>query len=306
MALNRATQYKQLWPGLNALVSANLEYYPNEWKEIFGAGEKSEKAWEEAVNIAMFQVATGPKGEGMNVTFNDEAGETWSQKVVNQTYTFSFAITEEAMEDNLYETVSKRYVNAATRSMATLKELNAVFMIDQGYNSAVVYGDTKELFNTAHPLKYGGTNSNRSAVNADFNEGPLETALIQIAGWRDDGGLPIHVRAQKAILPVGYSFIAKRLFTSIGRVGTADNDPNVHKGNDTLPQGYVINHYLNDANGWTLKTDYPDALKHFIRIALQKSNEKDFNTGNWRYKLRERYSFVPFHPLGLYGNSGAT
>lgn len=307
MAINRGNNPQELWPGLNALVSTNLARYPKEYQEIWGSGVKSNKAYEKAVNVALFQSATGPKGEGMNVTINDEAGETWTWTVQNQTYTFSFAITEEAMEDNLYGDLATRYVNAATRSMANLKELNAVYPFDQGFNSAVAYGDAKEWFSTAHPLKNGATNSNRSAVNADFNEGPLEAALIQMDGWKDDQGIPTQVRAQKAVLPIKYSFIAKRLFnTTNGRPGTADNDLNVHANNDTLPKGYVINHFLNDVDAWYLLTDYEDGMKHFVRIALQKSNEKDFNTGNWRYKLRERYCFSPFHPLSAFGNSGST
>ena len=306
MALSRASQTQQLWPGLNALVSVNLERYAKEYMQIWGAGIPSKKHAEAAVNVALFQSATGPKGEGMTITVNDEAGETWNWTVKNQTYTFSFALTEEAMEDNLYEDVATRYVNAATQSMNNLKELNGVYPIDQGFNSAVPYGDGVSWFNTAHPLKNGATNSNRGAVNADFNEGPLEAAVIQIAGWKDDQGMPVQVQAQKAILPIKYSFIAKRLFTSDGRVGTADNDPNVHNGHSTLPKGYVINHFLNDVDGWTLLTNYPDGMKFFVRVPLQKTNEKDFTTGNWRYKLRERYAFSPFHPLAAYGNSGST
>jgi phage major head subunit gpT-like protein len=216
-----------------------------------------------------------------------------------------FSITEEAMEDNLYDSLSARYTKALARAMAYTKQVKAAAILNNGFNTAVTYGDGQALFSTAHPLVSGGTNSNRPSTNADLNETSLEAAVIQIAGWTDERGLLIAAKPRKLIVPPALQFVATRLLETNLRVGTTDNDINALKNNGSVPEGYTINHWLTDTNAWFLTTDVPNGLKHFVRVPLATSMDADFDTGNSRYKARERYSFGVSDPLGAWGSPGA-
>jgi phage major head subunit gpT-like protein len=216
-----------------------------------------------------------------------------------------FSITEEAMEDNLYDSLSARYTKSLARAMAFTKQVKAAAILNNGFNSAFTYGDGQALFSTAHPLVSGGTNSNRPATAADLNETSLEAAVIQIAGWTDERGLLIAAKPRKLIVPPQLQFVATRLLETSLRVGTTDNDINALKNNGSIPEGYTVNHYLTDTNAWFLKTDVPNGLKHFVRVPLATSMDTDFDTGNNRYKARERYSFGVSDSLGVFGSPGA-
>jgi phage major head subunit gpT-like protein len=216
-----------------------------------------------------------------------------------------FSITEEAVEDNLYDSLSSRYTKALARAMAYTKQVKAAYILNQGFSAAVTYGDNQALFSTAHPLVSGGVNSNRPAVAADLNETSLEAAVIQIAAWTDERGLLIAAKPKKLVIPPALMFVATRLLETELRVGTTDNDLNAIKNNGAIPGGYTVNHWLTDTNGWFLTTDVPNGLKHFVRASLENKMDGDFDTGNVRYKARERYSFGVSDPLGIFGSPGA-
>jgi phage major head subunit gpT-like protein len=235
----------------------------------------------------------------------DNAQEAWTARYVHETIAMGFSITEEAIEDNLYDSLSSRYTKALARGMAYTKQVKAANILNNAFAAGVTYGDGQTLCSTAHPLVSGGVNSNRPAVAADLNETSLEAAVIQIAAWTDERGLLIAAKPKKLIVPPALQFVATRLLETELRVGTADNDINALKNNGSIPEGYAINHYLTDTNAWFLCTDVPNGLKHFVRTPMQTSMDADFDTGNSRYKARERYSFGVSDPLGVFGSPGA-
>ena len=302
MAISRAQLLKELLPGLNALFGMEYKTYGEEHKEIYET-ETSERSFEEETKLSGFSAAP-VKNEGQALAY-DNAQEAWTARYNHETIAMGFSITEEAVEDNLYDSLATRYTKALARAMAYTKQIKAAAILNQGFNSAVVYGDGKSLFATDHPLVSGGTNSNRPATAADLNETSLEAAVIQIAGWTDERGLLIAARPRKLIVPPALQFVATRLLETSLRVGTTDNDVNALKTNGSIPEGYVINHFLTDTNAWFLKTDVPNGLKHFVRVAMSTGMDQDFDTGNSRYKARERYSFGVSDPLGAFGSPGA-
>ena len=303
MAISRAQLLKELLPGLNALFGLEYKRYPEEHKEIYDT-ESSDRSFEEETKLAGFGAAP-VKNEGQAIAY-DNAQEAWTARYNHETIAMGFSITEEAMEDNLYDSLSARYTKALARAMAYTKQVKAAATLNNGFNSAVTYGDGQPLFSTAHPLVSGGTNSNRPATAADLNETSLESAVIQIAAWTDEKGLLIAAKPRKLIVPPALQFVATRLLETNLRVGTNDNDINALKNNGSIPEGYTINHWLNDPNAWFLKTDVPNGLKHFVRVAMSTSMDADFDTGNNRYKARERYSFGVSDPLGAFGSPGAS
>ena len=303
MAISRAQLLKELLPGLNALFGLEYKRYPEEHKEIYDT-ESSDRSFEEETKLAGFGAAP-VKNEGQAIAY-DNAQEAWTARYNHETIAMGFSITEEAMEDNLYDSLSARYTKALARAMAYTKQVKAAATLNSGFNSAVTYGDGQPLFSTAHPLVSGGTNSNRPATAADLNETSLESAVIQIAAWTDEKGLLIAAKPRKLIVPPALQFVATRLLETNLRVGTNDNDINALKSNGSIPEGYTINHWLNDPNAWFLKTDVPNGLKHFVRVAMSTSMDADFDTGNNRYKARERYSFGVSDPLGIFGSPGAS
>jgi hypothetical protein len=302
MAISRAQLLKELLPGLNALFGMEYKRYGEEHKEIYET-ETSERSFEEETKLSGFSAAP-VKNEGQAIAY-DNAQEAWTARYNHETIAYGFSITEEAMEDNLYHSLSARYTKALARGMAYTKQVKAAAILNNGFNSAVTYGDGQALFSTAHPLVSGGTNSNRPATAADLNETSLEAAVIQIAGWTDERGLLIAAKPRKLIVPPALQFVATRLLETSLRVGTADNDINALKNNGSIPEGYTINHFLTDTNAWFLKTDVPNGMKHFVRVPLATSMDTDFDTGNNRYKARERYSFGVSDSLGVYGSPGA-
>lgn len=303
MAISRAQLLKELLPGLNALFGLEYKKYENEDKEIYET-ESSERSFEEETKLSAFGAApVKQEGEGL---YYDNAQETWTARYNHQTIAMGFSITEEAMEDNLYDSLSTRYTKALARSMAYTKQVKAASTLNNGFNTAYLGGDGQTLFSTAHPLVSGGTNSNRPATPADLNETSLENAVIQIEAWLDERGLLIASTARKLIIPSALQFVATRLLQTELRVGTADNDINALKNNGSIPEGYTVNHYLTDTNAWFIKTDVPNGMKHFSRVALKTSMDGDFDTGNVRYRARERYSFGWSDPLGMFGSPGAT
>jgi len=301
MAISRAQQLKQLLPGLNALFGLEYKSYGEEHKEIYEV-ETSERSFEEEVKLSGFSAAP-VKNEGQAIAY-DNAQEAWTARYNHETIALGFSITEEAMEDNLYESLSKRYTKGLARSMAYTKQIKSVTPLNTGFSSYIC-GDGRPLFDTAHPLVSGGTNSNTPATPADLNETSLEAAVIQIAQWTDERGLLIAAKPRKLIVPPGLMFVAKRLLDTELRVGTTDNDINALKAMGSIPEGYTVNHYLTDPNAWFLKTDVPNGMKMFQRVALSQSMDGDFDTGNVRYKSRERYSFGVSDPLGMYASPGA-
>jgi len=303
MAISRAQLLKELLPGLNALFGLEYARYGEEHKEIYET-ETSERSFEEETKLAGFSAAP-VKPEGQAIAY-DNAQEAWTARYNHETIAMGFSITEEAIEDNLYDSLSARYTKALARAMAYTKQVKAAAVLNQGFNSGVTYGDGVSLFSTAHPLISGGTNSNRPAVAADLNETSLENAVIQIAGWTDERGLLIAAKPRKLIVPPALMFVATRLLETELRVATADNDINALKNNGSIPEGYTVNHFLTDTNAWFLTTDVPNGLKHFVRMPLSNSMDGDFDTGNVRYKARERYSFGVSDPLGIYGSPGAS
>jgi len=302
MAISRAQLLKELLPGLNALFGMEYKRYGEEHKEIYET-ETSERSFEEETKLAGFSAAP-VKPEGQAIAY-DNAQEAWTARYNHETIAMGFSITEEAMEDNLYDSLSARYTKALARAMAYTKQVKAAAILNQGFNSGVTYGDGVSLFSTAHPLISGGTNSNRPTVGADLNETSLENAVIQIAGWTDERGLLIAAKPRKLVVPPALMFVATRLLETELRVATADNDINALKNNGSIPEGYTVNHFLTDTNAWFLTTDVPNGLKHFIRTPMSTSMDGDFDTGNARYKARERYSFGVSDPLGVFGSPGA-
>ena len=302
MAISRAQLLKELLPGLNALFGLEYKRYGEEHKEIYET-ETSERSFEEETKLSGFSAAP-VKNEGAAIAY-DNAQEAYTARYNHETIAMGFSITEEAMEDNLYDSLSARYTKALARGMAYTKQVKAASILNNGFSAGVIYGDGQPLFSTAHPLISGGTNSNRPATNADLNETSLEAAVIQIAGWTDERGLLIAAKPRKLIVPPNLMFVATRLLETSLRVGTTDNDINALKNNGSIPEGYTVNHFLTDTNGWFLTTDVPNGLKHFVRVPLATSMDTDFDTGNNRYKARERYSFGVSDPLGMFASPGA-
>ena len=302
MAISRAQLLKELLPGLNALFGLEYARYGEEHKEIYET-ETSERSFEEETKLSGFSAAP-VKNEGSAIAY-DNAQEAWTARYTHETIALGFSITEEAMEDNLYDNLSSRYTKALARAMSYTKQVKGASVLNNGFNSAVTYGDGQPLFSTAHPLVSGGTNSNTPATAADLNETSLENAVIQIAGWTDERGLLIAAKPRKLVIPPNLMFTAKRLLQTELRVGTADNDINALKMMGSIPEGFTVNHFLTDTNAWFLTTDVPNGLKHFVRSPLKNSMDGDFDTGNVRYKARERYSFGVSDPLGIFGSPGA-
>ena len=302
MAISRAQLLKELLPGLNALFGMEYARYGEEHKEIFET-ESSERSLEEETKLSGFSAAP-VKNEGSAIAY-DNAQEAWTARYQHETIAMGFSITEEAIEDNLYDSLSSRYTKALARSMAYTKQVKAAAVLNNGWASSVTYGDGQPLFSTAHPLVSGGTNSNTPSTQADLNETSLENAVIQIAAWTDERGLLIAAKPRKLIVPSNLQFVATRLLETELRVGTNNNDINAIKNNGSIPEGYTINHFLTDTNGWFLTTDVPNGLKHFVRTPMQTGMDGDFDTGNVRYKARERYSFGVSDPLGIFGSQGA-
>jgi hypothetical protein len=302
MAISRAQLLKELIPGLNALFGLEYARYGEEHKEIYET-ETSERSFEEETKLSGFSAAP-VKAEGSAIAY-DNAQEAWTARYNHETIAMGFAVTEEAMEDNLYDSLSSRYTKALARGMAYTKQIKGANILNNGFSSQFTYGDGQPLFSTAHPLVNGGTNSNRPTTGADLNETSLENAVIQIAGWTDERGLLIAAKPKKLILPVALQFVATRLLETELRVGTNNNDINAIKNNGVIPEGFTVNHYLTDTNAWFLTTDVPNGLKHFVRTPLTNSTDGDFDTGNFRYKARERYSFGVSDPLGIYGSPGS-
>jgi hypothetical protein len=302
MAISRAQLLKELLPGLNALFGMEYARYGEEHKEIFET-ETSERSFEEETKLSGFQTAP-VKAEGASIAY-DNAQEAWTARYSHETIALGFSITEEAIEDNLYDSLSSRYTKALARAMAYTKQVKAASVLNNGFSASYTGGDGKELFATDHPLVSGGTNSNEPATAADLNETSLEAAVIQIAAWTDERGLLIAAKPRKLIVPPNLMFVATRLLETELRVGTNNNDVNAIKTMGSIPEGFRVNHFLTDTNAWFLCTDVPNGLKHFVRTPLQNSMDGDFDTGNVRYKSRERYSFGWSDPLGMFGSPGA-
>jgi hypothetical protein len=303
MAISRAQLLKELVPGLNALFGLEYKRYAEEHKDIFTI-ESSERSFEEETKVTGFGPAP-VKAEGSATTY-DEAQETYTARYAHETISIGFSITEEAFEDNLYDSLSSRYTKALARSMAHTKQVKGASVLNNAFSSSFNGGDNVPLCSTAHPLVLGGAfNSNTSATPADLNETSLENAATQIAGWLDDRGLLIAAKPRKLIIPAVQVFTATRLLRSQYRTGTADNDVNALYTNGTIPEGYSVNHWITDPKTWYIITDVPNGLKHFTRVALKTSNDPDFDTGNLRYKARERYSFGWSDPMGIYGTKGS-
>jgi phage major head subunit gpT-like protein len=302
MAISRAQLLKELLPGLNALFGLEYNKYGEEYKEIYDT-ESSERSFEEETKLSGFGAAP-VKNEGSAIAY-DNAQEAWTARYTHETIAMGFAITEEAMEDNLYDKLSTRYTKALARGMAYTKEVKGAAILNNGFSGGPTYGDGQTLFSTAHPLVSGGVNSNMAATPVDLNETSLEAATIQISFWTDERGLLIAAKPRKLIVPSQLQFVATRLLQTDLRVATADNDINAIKTNGTIPEGYTVNHYLTDPNAWFIKTDVPGGMKHFVRAAMETKMDGDFDTGNVRYKARERYSFGVSDPLGVWGSQGA-
>jgi hypothetical protein len=302
MAISRAQLLKELLPGLNALFGLEYKKYGEEHKEIFES-ETSERSFEEETKLSGFSAAP-VKNEGSALAY-DNAQEAWTARYVHETIAMGFSLTEEAIEDNLYDSLSSRYTKALARAMAYTKQVKAANILNQAFAGGPTYGDGQVLCSTAHPLVSGGTNSNRPTTPADLNETSLEAAVIQIAAWTDERSLLIAAKPRKLVVPPSLQFVAERLLKTELRVSTADNDINALKSMGSIPEGYTVNHYLTDTNAWFLMTDVPNGLKHFVRSPMQTGMDADFDTGNSRYKARERYSFGVSDPLGIFGSPGA-
>jgi hypothetical protein len=302
MAISRAQLLKELLPGLNALFGLEYAKYGEEHKEIYET-ETSERSFEEETKLSGFSAAP-VKNEGSAIAY-DNAQEAWTARYTHETIAMGFSITEEAVEDNLYDSLSARYTKALARGMAYTKQVKSAYVLNNAFAGGPTYGDGQVLCSTAHPLISGGTNSNRPTTGADLNETSLENAVIQIAGWTDERGLLIAAKPKKLVVPPSLMFVATRLLETELRVGTTDNDINALKNNGSIPEGYTVNHFLTDTNAWFLLTDVPNGLKHFVRTPLQNGMDGDFDTGNVRYKARERYSFGVSDPLGIFGSPGS-
>jgi hypothetical protein len=310
MAISRAQLLKELLPGLNALFGMEYARYGEEHKEIYET-ETSERSFEEETKLAGFGAAP-VKNEGSAIAY-DNAQEAFTARYTHETIALGFSITEEAVEDNLYDSLSARYTKALARAMAFTKQVKAASVLNNGFNGSFPGGDGVSLFGVnsssarvGHPLVGGGQNYNSPTVGVDLNETSLENATIQIAAWTDERGLLIAAKPVKLVVPPALMFTSKRLLDTELRVATADNDINAIKQMGTISGGYTINHFLTDPNAWFLTTDVPNGLKHFERMALDTKMDGDFDTGNVRYKARERYSFGWSDPLGVWGSSGST
>jgi hypothetical protein len=301
MAISRAQLLKELLPGLNALFGLEYSSYENEHAEIYET-ETSERSFEEEVKLSGFGAAP-VKAEGAAVSY-DNAQESFTARYNHETVAMGFSITEEAMEDNLYDSLSARYTKALARAMAYTKQVKAASLLNTGFTT-FQSGDGVTLFNASHPTVGGGVNANVPSVAADLNETSLEQAVIDIAAFTDERGLLIAARPRKLVVPPALMFVATRLLQTELRVGTADNDINAIRNNGSIPEGFRVNHYLTDTDAWFLTTDVPNGMKHFVRTAMATSMDGDFDTGNVRYKARERYSFGVSDPLGMYGSAGA-
>ena len=301
MAISRAQLLKELLPGLNALFGLEYDRYGEEHKEIYET-ESSDRSFEEETKLSGF--ANAPvKNEGAAIAY-DNAQEAFTSRYNHVTIALGFSLTEEAVEDNLYDSLSARYTKALARSMANTKQVRAANVINNGFDAAYTGGDGVSLFNDSHPLVSGGVNSNTQDTPTDLNETALENAVIQIAAWTDERGLLIAAKPRKLVIPQALQFVATRILETQLRVGTADNDINAMYTNSSIPEGYTVNHYLTDTNGFYLTTDVPNGMKHFERTALTTSMEGDFDTGNVRYKARERYSLGWSDQLGMWGSPG--
>jgi len=301
MVISRMQLVKELEPGLNALFGLEYDRYENQDKEIFDS-ESSDRAFEEEVMLGGFaNAAVKPEGQGVSY---EDAQETYTARYTNETIALAFSLTEEAVEDNLYDKLSTRYTKALARSMANTKQVKAANILNRAFNTSYLGGDDKELCATDHPT-LSGDQKNELSTAADLNETSLEQALIDIADMKDERGLKIALRGMKMIIPVNLQFVAERLMKSAGRVGTADNDINAIKSMGMVPEGYVVNNFLTDTDAWFLKTDAPNGMKHFTRAPIRTAMEGDFDTGNVRYKARERYSFGWSDWRGIFGSPGA-
>ena len=300
MAISRSQLLKELLPGLNALFGLEYATYGQEHKEIYET-ETSERSFEEETKLSGFSAAP-VKNEGSAIAY-DNAQEAWSARYNHETIALGFSLTEEAIEDNLYDSLSGRYTKGLARAMAYTKQVKAAAVLNTGFSATG--GDGVALFSASHPLVSGGVNSNIPSTPADLNETSLEAAVIQIAAWTDERGLLIADKPKKLVVPPSLQFVATRLLETELRVGTADNDINAIKNNGSIPDGYTINHFLTDTNAWFLTTDVPNGMKHFVRTPMSTGMDGDFDTGNVRYKARERYSFGYSDPLGMYGSAGA-
>ena len=302
MAISRAQLLKELLPGLNALFGLEYARYGEEHKELYET-ETSERSFEEETKLSGFSAAP-VKNEGSAIAY-DNAQEAWTARYNHETIALGFSLTEEAIEDNLYDSLSARYTKGLARAMAYTKQVKAAATLNNGFSAAYTGGDGVALFSASHPLVNGGTNGNTPSTQADLNETSLENAVIQIAAWTDERGLLIAAKPKKLVVPPALQFVATRLLETELRVGTNNNDINAIKNNGSVSEGYTINHFLTDTNAWFLTTDVPNGLKHFVRTPLSNSMDGDFDTGNVRYKSRERYSFGWSDPLGIYGSSGS-
>ena len=299
MAISRAQLLKELLPGLNALFGLEYARYGEEHKEIYET-ETSERSFEEETKLSGFSAAP-VKFEGEAIQY-DNGQEAWTARYNHETIALGFSLTEEAIEDNLYDSLSARYTKGLARAMAYTKQVKAAAILNNGFSAQFTGGDGVSLFSTSHPLVNGGVNGNTPSTPADLNETALENAVIQIAAWTDERGLLIAAKPRKLIVPPSLQFVATRLLETKLRVGTNNNDINALENNGSIPEGYTINHFLTATNAWFLTTDVPNGLKHFERVALQNSMDGDFETGNVRYKSRERYSFGYSDPLGVYAS----
>jgi hypothetical protein len=302
MAISRAQLLKELLPGLNALFGLEYARYGEEHKEIYET-ETSERSFEEETKLSGFSAAP-VKNEGSAIAY-DNAQEAWTARYNHETIALGFSLTEEAIEDNLYDSLSARYTKSLARAMAYTKQVKAAAVLNNGFTAGYNGGDGVPLFSATHPLVSGGYNSNVPSTPADLNETSLEAAVIQIAAWTDERGLLIAAKPKKLVVPPALQFVSTRLLETELRVGTNDNDINAIKNNGSVSEGYCVNHFLTDTNAWFLTTDVPNGMKHFIRTPLNNSMDGDFDTGNVRYKSRERYSFGFSDPLGMFGSAGA-
>jgi hypothetical protein len=309
MAISRAQLLKELLPGLNALFGLEYSRYGEEHKEIFET-ETSERSFEEETKLAGFGAAP-VKNEGQAIAY-DNAQEAFTARYTHETIALGFSITEEAVEDNLYDSLSARYTKALARAMSYTKQVKGAAVLNNGFSQSYLGGDGVSLFGISsggsrvgHTMVNGSVNYNSPATGVDLNETSLEAAVIQIAAWTDEKGLLIAAKPRKLVIPPNLMFVATRLLETNLRVGTTDNDINAIKNNGSIPEGYTVNHFLTDTNGWYLTTDVPNGLKHFVRAPMTTGMDGDFDTGNVRYKARERYSFGWSDPLGMWGSQGA-
>ena len=302
MAISRSQLLKEPLPGLNALFGLEYARYGEEHKELYEI-EASERSFEEETKLSGFSAAP-VKSEGAAIAY-DNAQEAWTTRYSHETIALGFSVTEEAIEDNLYDSLSARYTKALARGMSYTKQVKAASVLNNGFSSSYLGGDGSSLFSTTHPLVSGATNANTPSTPIDLNETSLEAAVIQIAAWTDERTLLIAAKPRKLVVPPALMFVATRLLETKLRTGTNNNDISAIVNNGTVPEGYTVNHFLTDVNAWFLLTDVPNGLKHFVRTPLQNSMDGDFDTGNVRYKSRERYSFGWSDPLGVWGSSGS-